>query len=339
MKRYLAVLTFAICVIFLWFVRSRVHPAPDALTLNTTKPDSTKGSLSESVANANNVPSIPGVENSDRQRAVQFVQSIYAAPVGLYGRVQDQFGAPVSGANIEFSVLDRFWESGTKYTRLSEGDGSFSLTGVKGAAVSVAVWKDGYGGIAEKSTGSFSFGVPFDAHRDRPSPTKDNPAIFVLRKKAEADALFVANRDVRISKDGTPVDVSLRTGKSVGHDKGDIRIECWTSDLMKDNKGHYKWHSRVSVPGGGLMVRTDTELDFVAPESGYQPSVEIDMPQDASNWRRDSDAQYWVKLSSGTFARMRFRITTAGGHFATISSYLNPSGSRNLEYDENKVLR
>jgi hypothetical protein len=36
---------------------------------------------------------------------------------------------------------------------------------------------------------------------------------------------------------------------------------------------------------------------------------------------------------------MRIRITTAGGHFATISSFVNPSGSRNLEFDENKVIK
>lgn len=87
------------------------------------------------------------------------------------------------------------------------------------------------------------------------------------------------------------------------------------------------------------MIRSDPELSFEAPESGYSSTVEVNMSHASTRWQRDSDEQYWLKLRNGTFARMRFRITTGGAHFATIMAYLNPSGSRNLEFDPSKLRK
>jgi len=63
------------------------------------------------------------------------------------------------------------------------------------------------------------------------------------------------------------------------------------------------------------------------------------MPKDSERWKRDFEAEYFVKLASGHYARMRFRITTGGTHSARVSAYLNPTpGSRNLEYDPAKKV-
>lgn len=287
----------------------------------------------------NQLPDSSPQKRLDRKQAVELVQSIYSAPIAFYGRTQDEHGNPIPNANIEFSVLDKFWNPGTKYGATSDDNGLFSLTGANGAAVSVAVWKQGYAGITGKSNGAFSYGMPFDAQRDRPTPTKEHPAIFVLRKKAEADPLFVVRRDISIPKDGSPVDVNLRTGKPVAIGQGDIRIECWTADNVRDASGHYEWKARIIAPGGGLAQQRSTELEVTAPETGYESMIEVAMPQASPDWRCDHDAHYWVRLRDQTYARMRLRITTAGDHFVSISSYLNPSGSRNLEFDENRVIK
>lgn len=276
---------------------------------------------------------------AQHQQAVALVESIYSVPISFYGHVQDQLGNPIADADVEYSVIHKFWESGSKHKGKSNSDGDFSLTGVKGAALHVAVWKEGYAGISRKSDGAFSFGVPFDAQRDRPVPTKDDPAVFVLRKKAVADPLFVISRDVEIPKDGHPVDISLRTAKPAELGRGDLQIACWTFDQSKDRKGHYDWRVRISIPGGGLLARSDPEFSFTAPETGYEPSVDVTMSKGSIGWRRDHDKQYWVRFHDGTYARMRLRVTTAGSHFASIAAYLNPSGSRNLEYDPNKVIK
>jgi len=272
------------------------------------------------------------------EEAAKIVTGVFNAPISFFGRVEDQNGVPVSEARVEFGAVDKFWAPGSNYQTASDANGLFSITGIKGAGLTVGVSKEGYDGIKGLSYQSFGYGMPPDSTRKAP-PHKDAPAVFVLRKKANTEPIFSIHRDVPVPKDGTPVEVSLRTGKAVSQGKGDIMIECWTFDSNKDAQGRYEWRFRLSVPGGGLVARTEPQLSFEAPESGYVPAVEVNMSSASIRWQRDSDDQYWLKLRNGTFARMRCRITTGGDHFASITAYLNPSGSRNLEYDENKVIK
>jgi hypothetical protein len=272
------------------------------------------------------------------KEAAKTVTKVFSAPISFFGKVQDQTGVPIGGARVEFGAIDKFWEPGSDYQTLSDANGLFAITGFKGAGLTVGVSKEGYGSIEGFSYQSFGYGMPPDSTRKAP-PRQDVPAIFVLRKKTPAEPLRSVRRDILVPKDGTPVEVSLTTGKAVNRSNGDIIIECWTDDFTKDTHGHYNWKSRLSVPGGGLMIRADPEMSFEAPENGYVPAIEVSVSQDSPQWRADRDEEYWVKLGRKTFARMRFRITTAGAHFASISAYLNPSGSRNLEYDENKIIK
>jgi hypothetical protein len=275
----------------------------------------------------------------DQQKlAAEVVSAIFSTPISFFGKVQDQNGAPVIAARVIFGAIDEFWGSGSTYEAVSDPNGLFAVTGIKGAGLTVGVSKDGYDGVKGLSYQSFGYGMPPDSTRKAP-PSKELPAIFVLRKKMAADPLLQIRKDVLIPKDGTPIEISLKTGKAVSLQQGDLRIECWTSDDKKDLQGRYGWHARVSVPGGGLMIRTDAEGEFEAPESGYHPDVEISMPQTAARWERSYDGQYWLLLHNRTYARIRLRLTTAGDHFATIESYLNPSGSRNLEYYEHNAIR
>jgi hypothetical protein len=280
---------------------------------------------------------VPSVD-ARRHNAVTAIQSIYDAPITFYGVVRDHSGNPVPQAKVDYSIVDKFFGPGTKKTGVADDQGSFSLTGISGAALTVGVSKDGYAPIYQQSNGAFSYGMPFDVQRDRPAPTRGQPAIFILRKKTAAERLFVVDRDVLVPKTGSPVDISLKTGKPVSLGGGDLRIECWTSDDMKNSQGHYEWHARLSVPHGGLIARTDPEWQFEAPENGYQRSVEISMPQTSPRWERTYDGHYWLFLRDRTYARIRFRLNTAGNHFVSITCYLNPSGSRNLEYDEKRLV-
>jgi hypothetical protein len=326
----LGTLAAVVCCVLVWRQRTVAPRAP------TPSRQVTSAQLSGGVNSQNRSQLAP--ESEERRIAVKTVEAVYAAPIAFYGKVQDQYGESIPAARVEYSAVDKFWEAGTKYTGVSDQNGAFSLTGIKGAALSVAVWKTGYDAIHGQSNGAFSFGMPYDSRRDRPTPTKEHPALFVLRKKAPADPLITVDRDVLVPKDGTPVEVSLKTGKVVGLGNGDIKIECWTSAGGLPRGTHYDWRCSVSVPAGGLLPRTDKNLQFEAPADGYEPTVEFAMSAAADRWRPDHDAEYWVKLRDATYGRMRFRITTAGHHFATITSYVNPSGSRNLEFDAKKQI-
>jgi hypothetical protein len=259
------------------------------------------------------------------------VQTIFSAPISFYGKVQDQFGQPVAGASVEYDVVDKFWQEGSKYHGTSGADGVFTIANIGGAGMVVGVMKDGYDSINGKSSQSFGYGMGVDEYRKAP-PTQDNPAIFVLRKKAKAEPLIAISTNFRVPKNGSPVEISLKTGGQVSG-QGDLEIECWTADQNKDAHHHYEWHCRFSVPGGGIVERGD-QLDEQAPVDEYKPSVEFEMAQDAQPWRPSAGGDYFLKLGNGSYARARLQMIAGGDHFATVESYLNPNqGDRDLEYD------
>jgi len=78
-------------------------------------------------------------------------------------------------------------------------------------------------------------------------------------------------------------------------------------------------------------VLTDEEFAFLAPESGYKPTAEINMPAGAQGWKDDVDLKFYYRLADGRYGRMTFSMIAGGQHFCMIDSVLNPTGSRNLE--------
>lgn len=257
----------------------------------------------------------------------------FGAPIEFYGKVIDDRGAPVDGATIYYSVADQYFGDSSKYTGTSDSDGSFTISGVKGAGVYVEVSKEGYYRVTEKSYASFGYGVP----SGRQPPSKDNPAIFVLRKKGIAEPLvYVSSRQYKVPRDGTPFEIDLRTGRQAGAGAGDVKVERWVSDQNKDAAGRFDWKCRISVPGGGLIEKTEL-FDFDAPENGYTEAVEIDMPKTlGSNWQRTKRVEYFLKLRDGPFARVVLTMHAGHNNFLVMESFVNPSGSRHMEYDPSK---
>ena len=62
------------------------------------------------------------------------------------------------------------------------------------------------------------------------------------------------------------------------------------------------------------------------------------MPKNAEKWQPQAERSYFLKLANGCYARIEFKMIAGGDHYFKIESYLNPSGSRNLEYDPKKSI-
>lgn len=269
-----------------------------------------------------------------RRSVVENVIGALNTPINFYGKVVDQNGDPVPYAKVGYGLVDKFNESGSKGSSSADASGIISLSGIRGAVISVSVHKEGYYHIQDISNQAFAYGIGPDSNTKSP-PTKEDPAVFVLQKMGETESLVVTeSRTFRISKDGTPVKIDLSTGRV--SNTGQLQVQTWTEEPTPGGSRFYDWRCVISVPGGGLIER-EGHFDFEAPIEGYKNSDEIVMPKDAEKWSRQAERQYFVLLPDSHYARIEFKIIAGGDHFFRMQSYLNPKlGSRNLEYDPEK---
>ena len=121
--------------------------------------------------------------------------------------------------------------------------------------------------------------------------------------------------------DGSPVRVDFFNQK-VGRD-GQMEI---SENINKYGNG---WSYRLAIPDGGLIETTD-EFPFEAPESGYQPVVELKFQKGDPNWTERLDKTFYIAFGSPRkYGRIHIETTMTTG---TILEYaINPNGSQNLE--------
>jgi hypothetical protein len=246
--------------------------------------------------------------------------------------VIDQNGDPVPNANVRYGTIDKFDADGSHYNDNSDANGNFSVNGIRGAVLTVGVWKDGYYIIDGKSTGAFAYGIGPDSTRKEP-PTKENPAVFALQRMGATEPLIrVSSRQIDVPGTGQSMNIDLVTGR-IG--QGHLQVVSWIGD---SKQRPFDWRFQLSVPGGGLVERKG-QFDFEAPVEGYQPAIEVSMAANAEQWTSRLTKEYFAKLGDGKYARFSIRFYAGDRNFVVFESYVNPTpGSRNLEFDPKKVV-
>ena len=276
-------------------------------------------------------------KNSEAQVQYQnhVFEMLFLTPIVFYGKVVETDGTPIAGATVSISAADSMQDNHSKYERITDSAGLFSIS-THGMGLVINVSKDGYYKTSQ-SGGSFGYSKMGGPTNEHPDPK--NPAIFVLKKMGIAEPLIMIHRDVKILKNGTLVQMNLATGDTYNVAKGDIQVEAWTHDegIPPNHNQPYDWRCTITVPGGGLQPRSG-EFNFEAPTDGYQVNDVLDMPASATPWSKVISREYFLKLANGDYARVSFTMRAGGAHFFSITSYLNPQpGHRNLEYDPNQT--
>ena len=250
---------------------------------NSVRPSPTAGP----VAKNGNANAMEAAHDSEVKHKQGFVSLWIMTPITFYGKVVDQNGNPVAGANVLMTALDHPLSQGSTYAKQSDSNGLFTIWGIHGAALQVNVSKEGYYTVPE-SWGDFAYaarvGTQKPAHPDR-----SDPAVFVLRKMGGTERLIHQEKDIKVSEMGTPSTIDLRTGNTVGAHEPDIQFQTWISDHhvrpgASAREQRFDWRCVVSVPGGGLQVRGGSEFDFEAPSDGYQASDQIAESGTADSW-------------------------------------------------------
>lgn len=255
-------------------------------------------------------------------------------PIEFYGKVVDQFDEPVAGAIIIFDWTTVIGSSPDPQKRTESGaDGLFELTGVQGKRLSVNVLKERYI-YTQNSIGSFEYAAFFEDNFHVPDPSK--PVIFRLQKLTGAEPMYKYLLTGRVPLDGTPFMLNAATGK-VG--AGDVAV----SITLGKGRGAIGPDYTLNVQGNGgtVFAPSNDEFLFNAPESGYQNAFKVTQVAADPKYSLGQKLRCYMKTGTGKYAAVEVEIdlrekTNNAGFFAII--YYNPSGSRNLEFDQRKWL-
>jgi hypothetical protein len=253
----------------------------------------------------------------------------WRTPIEFYGIVLDESNNVIVDAKVNFDWNDLSPE-GTSYAHTqSDANGHFSITGIAGKILAINVSKDGYYPY-HPSGDYFEYGDKYT----RFIPNANKPVIFLLRKKGKGADLIKINFPPGIGQiwqlhhNGTPVSLDLLKGNQNVNSIGQLKLEFWR-DVSDKNAKKYDWKLQMTMPDGGF-VGTGEEFPFNAPESGYQPAITMDVLTNSPNWFGDLHTNYYFQLPNGNYGRMEFDFLPYNGVF-TLHSYVNPSGSRDLE--------
>lgn len=341
---FIFVLLIGLLVLLYWRSGKRAIPiaSPATTTTAVPAPNRAPAAMSTQSATPMQVSDIPGRKLTDQDKLnIGKIAQAFSASIVFYGKVEDQFGAQVPDASIEYSVANRYFGESTRVDGgKSDEQGLFSKFGMAGAGVYVSVFKEGYYGNGSKSARSFGYGTP----SGEPPPSKEHPALFVLHKMGPTEPLVkLETGSVVVPQDGTPYKLGLRRERGrllPGMPNGDLQVELWSDYKSPPPHGRiYDWRCRISVPGGGLVERVGG-FDFEAPAENYVPVFEFNMPDTSERWQPALKKEIFLRLTDGCFARVTLHVITGEDHFVEIESYLNPTpGSRNLEFDPAKEIK
>lgn len=329
--------------------------AAQAPVAPATVPNSTERAATSAAQAGVSVSAQPLATQKPSSELRRTFEALNHNPIEFYGRALDQYGEPVIGADVMGSVLyNTGVKSGRKVASTStDAGGYFRFSELEGQTLGIDFKKSGYDFNPRNTLFSFSY---FEADQKRHIPDPKNPVIFVLWKKQGSDSLINYHIDRDIAADGTPIRINLATGK-IDEQNADLIVTLSRTPLrMRYGERGYAWNATIEIVGGGLIRVGEQNYYNLAPESGYESRFdhvqEVQSVRDAQaekikwTWRGEFKETFFIKAKNGqryarvvisVFASGRDNNDAIGG--LVLGVWLNPSGSRNLEFDPAKAIK
>lgn len=263
-------------------------------------------------------------------------------PINFYGKVIDQHGEPIPDVKVTLG-LRTFKEpapgvmgdADVSLIRTTNAEGLFEITDTKGSVLEMrSLEKPGYEASIKSIYGR---AYRYWAHPSEGPyrPNADAPEIFRMWKQQGAETLVRKGISTQLHYDGTPTAIDLLTGRAAS--PGDIRVMLVRNPRqITYGQRNYEWTLTVESVDGGLLESKEEQM-FLAPEDGYQSKMVIHMPADADEWTDVKSFNLYVKLRGGKqYGRAELKALVGAPRETTpfyVTSFVNPTGSRNLEYD------
>ena len=272
----------------------------------------------------------------------QMMQSVWDANnhswQDRYGKVIDQDGHPVAGVEvtgtIEFVPDDK---PDLIYKTQTDANGLFQFTGLHGAGLAVKVAKAGY--EMDNMRGVFK-------PSGQSSPT--NRVVYTMWKLKGAEPMKHAKIDSSVPCDGAPEHFDLLSSKmnhtvaDIQPSSGDFIIKLTRDPLIVDRRKPFNWSVELTITNGGFLEFNNQIYPYEAPAEGYQSHIVFNFPTNMVGWTNEVKRNYYFKAQDGkAYGRMAVDILADRPQPPTYFDadiYVNPAGSRNLEFDPAKEI-
>ncbi len=258
----------------------------------------------------------------------------------FYGKVVDQHGQPVPGANVTAQVNLSSARGSTQQTQ-TDANGLFQFTGLRGRSLYVTPEKPGFQiqghGLGEKG-----------ANEPETSPTQR--AAYTMWKLRGPEPMIHKELSCRtLQPDGRVYSVDFVKNQIAegANTPADMTIQIQRPPEIKPRE-KFDWSFTMAANGGGFIEVTNDAYLNEAPESGYHQRYQ--MTRYATNVLNYStwpiyrtDRTFYIKSRGGRvyghFQIKELEPDYRGKAALRIESYINPAGSRNLEFDPAKQVR
>jgi hypothetical protein len=268
-------------------------------------------------------------------------------PIAFYGKIIDQYGQPVMDANVAVRIdqedirhmleidYDGLLFGKKKITLNTDKNGVFKVED-KGRSLSIdSIEKAGYEVDRMKIQKTFEY----PAYK----PDISKPLIIKIRKRGELAFLMKTEGGLVLRKDKDDIhkerQFDLRTDYYI--DSNYVQQEEKHTDMRVEvnyfyEDSIYEVNIITLDPNSGLILSND--LLYEAPEIGYEPQVLLEYEEVEPN-QPFNNVQKYLYIKSRTLpqiysrAVLDIRVREDALQFNLVA-YANPTGSRNLEYDQ-----
>lgn len=224
---FVAVVAVLIALV-LWYGKKQPveTPPPTSIETNTVSSAASTPSAPAGVPVHTNASSAQAATNTiapAQDKGAQIKEGLAAlndVPIAFYGRLEDQLGNPVTGAQIAGSIrIYNGVQSKVEHlTTMSDGNGMFQIKGGKGESLGLMPHKDGY--VLATTGTEFKCSYMYTGHF---TPDPNNPAVIKMWKLQGAEPLVSLDKTYKLQYTSAPIYFDMIAGKTVASD-GDLKI-------------------------------------------------------------------------------------------------------------------
>jgi hypothetical protein len=322
----------------LWYGKKQQVKVPPTIAVETNgvppaatvseKPESAPSSPVMPLATAVNTTA-PIATNKGEQ-IKEGLASLNDVPIAFYGRLEDQFGNPVVGAQIAASIrIYSGMQSTVEHSSVnSDANGFFQVKGGKGEGLGLWPRKDGYALATRDTYFKYSY-----MYADHFTPDPNNPTVIKMWKLQGAEPLVSLDKIYKLHCTDAPIYFDLLAGKVVPVG-GDLKIMINRPAGEVSEHNPQKWSVDFEVVNGGFIETSDKEwgITYAAPDNGYQTNGTFGN----NNGIGALDKAFFIQSRNGQiYGKLGFSVGINNEPddlmYIRFSGFANTNGSRNWE--------